>query len=249
MRNRIRNRINQRVLADASLASVILATEPANLVVSYPCNELSGTVCDNLEGTPAFDGTYVGATLNSLTAPWGEAVPLFDGVNDFVNINQLGWDFDLSEMTFLCFVHSLTHASTAKAIAIRGVGGGAHGLELGMDATDWLWSYTAQSVSIIKNGSNTTTGIWRMFVMTVSEAADEQKCFLGSAGGGLAEIGVTSTGLTAWLDATFAVDRPNIMCRREAPDQNMHGYAGYYTMWSKALTVAQLQAILDASLI
>ena len=68
--------------APSSYADRVLALSP---IAYWPLWEASGTVAHCLVN-PAQNGTYTGVTLADTTTPWGDNAPLFDGVNDKVDI-------------------------------------------------------------------------------------------------------------------------------------------------------------------
>lgn len=69
----------------ASMNDLISAL--SGLLAYWPATETSGTVADNAEGTAALDGTYKNTpTLNNTAFPGGGNLPLFDGVNECINL-------------------------------------------------------------------------------------------------------------------------------------------------------------------
>lgn len=72
----------------------------------YPLSETSGAVADNLGtlGNPA-DGNAVGVTWAQVAAPGGIMAPRFDGVNDYVGIDNSAFvnAFNGNSLTYVCW--------------------------------------------------------------------------------------------------------------------------------------------------
>jgi hypothetical protein len=67
-----------------SYRQTLLDTSP---LIYFPLDEISGTAAINYGSLGASaNGTYSGPTLNQLASPGGGNAPLFDGLNDYVDI-------------------------------------------------------------------------------------------------------------------------------------------------------------------
>lgn len=170
-----------------------------NPVLFLKLTETSGSTADNAEGTAGLDGTYVGATLDSVASPIsGDTAPLFDGVNDQVTINAAALDA----------VFNLAAGGVAGWFRVSGAGVWSDssidmGLEFGVDpnnrvrilkdsANDIRVQYKAGGAA--KNISYTTTTTdWMHVAMTWSVADDEVILYIN----GVAQ-GVPATSLGTW---------------------------------------------------
>lgn len=76
-----------------------------NLIGLWRLNESSGSVAADSSGN-GHTGTYIGATLAALTGPDGAPAPLFDGINDKVQLSASGLPdaFNGAEGTVLMWV-------------------------------------------------------------------------------------------------------------------------------------------------
>ena len=93
-------KVREFIPSAESYIDKVLAIQSANLIAYWPLNETSGSNADNIEGTAARDGTYVGVTLDSILGPDGVGqAGRWDGSNDSCNIFSASLDaaFDPTE--------------------------------------------------------------------------------------------------------------------------------------------------------
>lgn len=62
-----------------------ISSMSGTLLAYYPLGETSGTIAYDVSGLT--DGEYRGPTLGALTGPFGDPIPDFDGVDDFMDTN------------------------------------------------------------------------------------------------------------------------------------------------------------------
>lgn len=84
----------------AEYLAKVLALPSASWVGGYPLNEGTDAVIVDASGNGR-NGVYTGITWGADTSPWGEAVPFFDGLNDYGTIAALVGTFDEDECTIL----------------------------------------------------------------------------------------------------------------------------------------------------
>lgn len=179
--------------------SRVLGTEPTNLIQYLILNQTSGStaVDSSPEGN---DGTYSGATLANATGPDGRPVPLFDGVNDHVNVYSAGFDSDWNgqEFTVSLWGKVLNAAvwtdGTIKLMINLHVDADNKFFILKSNVSNEITvQYTASAVDKIINISISTIN-WFNIIVTVSLASDEMKIFLNGI-----QQGATITTLGTWI--------------------------------------------------
>ena len=222
----------------------LLSIAPANLIGYWPLWETSGAVADNLQGTAARDGAYIGVTLNSSTGPDGRPVGLWDGANDYCDIYSasLNTAFSGAEGTI-----SIWAKISAAGVWTDGAERYLYRLTVGADFlfirknttnNQVLLIYKAGGVSNSVTVSSITSAGWINFALTWSKAGDAVKAYMNGV-----QQGATSTGLGIWsgdLASTACIlgadDVPS-------PASIWDGYFAHAAVWTTPLTPAQILAL------
>lgn len=150
---------------------------PSGLIQSLPLNEVSGTAANDYSAENN-DGTYSGATLYATNAPIPrQRAPLFDGVNDFVNIQAVGFnaDFNGQEGSVVIWAKVAsssvwTDATNRRLIAITVNGTNFLILRKATTNNTLSWLYTAGGTSRSHSIGSQTSTDWFCMAMTWSLA-------------------------------------------------------------------------------
>ncbi len=213
--------------------------DPTGLIGFWPLNETSGTTAIDYSGL-GHDGTYVGVTLGDPGVPgMGFTSPFFDGVNDFVNIYSaaLAAAFSGAELTITGFgmvnPGAWTDGVSRRAVTFETNANNQHFLK--KDNTNNVFEERATNggvsrlFQIIDGGAD-----FFHFALTVSESADEAQGYLRGL-----PIGGVLNGLGVYAGALLAT-RTLIGALTTAPLLPWHGWQGPCTLWSRALTPAEI---------
>lgn len=222
----------------------VRATGP---IAYFPLWESSGTdILDQID--PNQNGTYTGVTLGQTGIGDGKTCPLFDGANDYGDINT----------ATLIAAFNAAEGSAMAWIKVSGAGVWTDGqqryiLNLKADANNQLflrklgganddklsWVYEANNtIETVISGSLSTTA-WQMMMLTWSKTGDAVKAYLYEAGSG-GQVGSTQTGLGTWSGALVLL---MIGAQTTVPDNPSDGYLAHVTIWDSALDVTTIAAL------
>lgn len=229
----------RRSLLDSSnYIQKVLGYDPA---AYWPLNETAGVVAI-CQVNPAQNGTYVGVTLANDITPWGDPVPFFDGINDYVNIYSamLAAAFSSAAGTMMAWakvgaVGAWTDGSDRIAYALRAAGFDNQTMLtksfVNNQLTTW---YEANTVTEnIDIGGQTSTD-WFCMAHTWDTGADEYESFLNGA-----QQGATQDTLGVWAGALNA----NSCCigaYNTTPNDAWHGWLSNAILWDRVLSQTQI---------
>lgn len=225
----------------SSYIQKVKGIQPASLITYWPMNEPSGTNADNAEGTAARDGTYTGVTLGQTGIGDGETCPLFDGANDYLDINtaSLRSAFDGSELTIVMWIKMFdagvwTDGTARRMLNISAPGSDNIRFERRTTNNVFRVIYQAGGVNNIRDITMSPTDFFSI-VLTVSASADAVKVYKDGT-----QQGATLTGLGVW-DGT-----PNEMkigATNATPTDVHHGYLAHSLIWTTPLGQADITSI------
>lgn len=229
-------------IAQCTYQNKVLGIETANLIAYWPMTEVAGIVAVDVTGNGR-DGVYNGPTLSAATGPGGlGALPLFDGVNDYVELysSSLSGAWNDDEFTVVAwfkaynstvwssgsykFVHNFRVSGTDAAMAI-----------VTRDASaNTLGFYYPSGTPKIFTFSSID---WTFTAITRSASANLQKSYIGTT-----EIDSQSA---AAVSLTLAKAQAGKYT--SASNLYWHGYIGHIAVWTKALNATQIEALADPS--
>lgn len=221
----------------------VLGIDRANLIAYWPLWEASGSNAVNLEGTVARDGTYSGATLGQQGIGDGHSMPLFDGVNDLVNVNSASFRsaFNGNEGT------------VAGWSIVSGAGVWTDGVErqvmrflvgdfinfvfIRKTTGDNEFSFNRSAAGVGNNVDITlsTTDLFH-WAWTWSDSADQAIAYIDGL-----QVGSIQTGLSTFA-GTIASDRTVLFAADSGGQEPWSGRGGHVPVWTAPLSAA---AILD----
>lgn len=222
----------------AEATITITATAMASMIQFLKLDETSGTNAND-SSAENNDGTYSGVTLNNATSVYGVGMPLFDGVNDYVNAYSvaLNTDFNGQECSGIVWIR-VNSASVWTDGVLREV------FRLRVDASNQiqlyknsginqiLWVYTAGGTTkTVTKSSVSPTGLISVG-FTVSKAADEFRAFYSAA-----QEGATQTGLGTW---TGALSNATLGAGSTGGANPWFGWLSYWRLYNRRLSVAEI---------
>lgn len=235
--------------SSVSLADTILALNP---IAYWKLDETSGTAAINYGslGTDA-NGTYSGPTLAQMAAPGGGLAPLFDGVNDFVNIYSaaLNGGINFNTVTVLLWIKIYNSAAWGVSaykftLNIGDSAAPVHYLQLLKNTTANQFyvgaiTYGAVTDSVLKS-SITETG-WFLSGFTVDKAADQMKAYYNGA-----QEGVTQTGLGDVSSPVLTSTLCAIGAQGSGGSLPWYGYLSHAAIFTSVLTAEEIAAVYAA---
>ncbi len=231
-----------RSMNTKSYTQKVIDLDSANLVGYWPLDETAGAVAYDRSGYNR-NGAYDGCTLANATGPDGaRPAPLFDGVNDLVNIFTAGLAtaFIGTEATFALWTKVLnagtwTDGSTRYGLYIADAGG-----------ANQYFSYKAAAPNNREeNGARmggvwtdrTITGLastdWLHIAFTMSTTGAAGKSYLNGAQFG------ANTAAGVWAGPITSAS----IGAHSTPISFWSGWLAHVAVWKAALTPAQILAL------
>ncbi len=233
----------------STYADKVLGTEGANLLAYWPLNEISGTVAQCLVNA-AQNGTYARDVSVMTTGDGigdGNTAPLFDGVNDVVEIGTVtfrnAFDGDVGTSMTWGQVNSAanwTDGANRHLQTIWTDPSNRMHYRKNSAANEAFWLYRAGGNPGTTVLDATFAGLvdWIPYVLTWDQSAGVNGEWKAYAGG--TQRGVTRTGLTtAWVGLPAAANTC-IGAQLNTPNEPWHGYLAHSAVWDVALTAAQV---------
>ena len=220
----------------------ILAIESASLIALWPLDETAGATADNAEGSAARDGSYTGVTLNHATGPDGvNGVPLFDGVNDYVDVYNASWMtsvLDGDNLSFNIWIKMTagvwTDATNRYLFVIEQNAGNKLSLRSPVTNNTLSLAFSSGAITRFKTIPSSTYN-WFCLGFTHDQAGNEFKVYLDGAHQGPAQAGGN-----AWVDGGYTPTACLIGAATTTPTSVHSGYLAYPTIWTTVLTEAQM---------
>jgi len=229
-------------------SDLVRAVSPSSLEFYFPLAETSGTQATDISGKGR-NGTYNGPALASVTTPFGKPAPLFDAINDYVDIYSAALATALatwSEGTIaaLCMVRAAsvwTDATTRNIVQISDSGVNNRASLTKNSSSNQLRNLRSHAGTTVANVASTTSPTdWFYIVQTWSVANNRLNNYIAYRGVAPAQFGTQQTGLAAWSAVTLAATRCLIgNSFRTTPANIWDGYIAEVSGWSSELTLAQ----------
>ena len=211
--------------------------QTADQIGYYRQNEGAGAVAIDLS-PQANDGAYTGVTLGETGIGDGETCPLFDGANDFNEIQSAGFaaDWDGNEFTIAGWLKV-----SAGGIWIDGNQHNA--ITISKDVNNKLYICAAVGNNtlgfrFVSGGVDKTSHVagqtstgWLHVGLTVSATADEKKTYLNGL------IKATENGLGSWVgDTALAI----IGAATTVPATCWDGWLAHWIILKQAISAAEM---------
>lgn len=215
----------------------------ANLIAYYPLNETAGTVANDISGN-ARNGEYTGPTLAQMDFPAGGKAPLFDGTNDWIQIQSasLASAFTGAEMSIIVWYKLFSADYWANTYVGNMVGlyaddnNRTYILKSNSDTNKLAANYYAGggNSNFINQTVNPTTG-WCMAALSVTDAGDAAKFFNNAV-----QLGTTRTSVPTWSGAITRA-RIGAGINSSSPgDYFCKGYLAHVQIINRAITDAEI---------
>lgn len=231
------------VLDGNSYSSRVRRVAPANLIAYWPLWEASGSAAKDISGN-GFNGAYTGVTLGQGGIGDGRTCPLFDGVNDFVDIYSTGFRdaFDGSEGSVIWW-------SKVSGVGVWTDGANRRCVQLYADVNNAIqiyksstnnrvWAiYAAGGTSEYLSRDGVSDVGWVAWGYTWSAIADEVRLFYNGS-----QSGATQTALGTWVGNLASADAV-IGARNTTPNEVWDGYLAHCAVWDTPLTPTQIAAL------
>lgn len=218
----------------------VLATQPGNLIAYWPLWETAGIVAEELVN--GWNGTYTrnvaimgtGAGIGD-----GNTAPVFNGVNDFVDVSVAGFLAAVNPDEFTVCIW------TQIPGAVWVDGSVDHWFTLYQSANNQNWIrkqnvnntyqyyFEGNNIPIFQSIGPDASVLWRHYAMLGSVAGNYLRLYVNGA-----QVGVTQVGLNAW---TFGPTLALIGAQTVAPLSPTNGLLAHVTYWNTQLTVPQIQ--------
>jgi hypothetical protein len=230
--------IGAPIFGGESYNEKVLATAAANLIAFWPLNDLSGSVADNLEGTAARDGAYTGVTLGQTGIGDGDTCPLFDGINDKVNVYSasLATAWSGIEGTFTCWLNPSTVAGGGNDAALHFEKDGNNYARIHRAEAGLVFElFSGADQAYISAGSVLSADTWYHVAMSWSESGNAVKAFIGGA----------QTGSTQAYPNTWSGTLGSTTTTIGAYGSSLYwaGRLAKAAVWTTPLTAAQISAL------
>ena len=232
--------------APKTLAQKVKILFGSNLIACYPLNETAGGTAKDSSGN-GFDGSYVGPTLAQAAFPTGGLAPLFDGTNDYVNIQGAGLAaaFNGNEGTIILFYKVLDVGVWADGTSDSMIGFYASDnnrmyLIKSSNTNKLVRTRYANGVGLPAAGGLATVAPsigWCMFTYVYSDGTDIMKSFCNSE-----QLETTITGLETWTGAPTR-SRIGAGINAGSPDNFFKGYLSHVIVLNRPATNAELLTV------
>lgn len=211
--------------------------QTADQIGYWRMNEAAGAVAIDLS-PQANDGAYTGVTLGETGIGDGETCPLFDGANDFNEIQTAGFaaDWDGNEFTIAGWLKVSgggiwTDGLQHNAITIGGAGGNLY-ICSAVGNNSVGFRLVSGGVDKTSHVSGQTSTGWIHAGMTVSATADEKIVYWNGL-----QYGVTMTGLGTWAGAsTLGL----IGAATDTPTAIWDGWLAHWIVLKQAISAAEM---------
>lgn len=214
-----------------------------NPIAYWPLNETAGATAACLVNS-AQNGTYMGVTLANVVGPDGtNYAPLFDGVNDFVNIYSatLAGIFNGAEGSAMIwsrvFNAGVWTDGTVRYAGRWAVNASNQVLIYRIATNNRLrYQYNAGGTNKLINHDSTSTS-WMNFIITWSKSSGvdgEVKAYFNGS-----QTGATQTALGVWAGA-LNLSTVIIGAASTIPASPWYGYLAHVAVWDRPLTATQI---------
>lgn len=234
-------------------SNLVRSVSPSTLEFYYPLAETSGTQATDYSGKGR-NGTYSGAALASVATPFGNPAPLFDAINDYVDIYSAALATALatwSEGTIaaLCRVRAAsvwTDATTRNILQISDSGQSNRVVLSRHSVNAQLRDLRSHAGTTVANVASTTSPTdWFYIAQSWSVANNRLRNWISYRGVAPAQLGTTQTGLSAWSAVTLASTRCLIGNSFTTTPANLwDGYIADVSGWSAELDLNQLGPVM-----
>lgn len=229
--------------ADTPYFERVLNVAPLSLIGLWRLAESSGSDAAD-SGANGYDGTYVGATLAGLTGPDGENAPVFDGVNDYVELYSAGLAgaIDTTKGSALVWVKAADSSvwTDGQYRRVFHISSGS-----ALNQIDFEKYNVNNSFRVYFDGNASGTVVdyveyttsrtdWFCAACTWDLTADEFKVYIDGV-----QVGTTQTGLGAW---GAAISDINIGSRWDGA-HNWKGGIALAALWDETLSDSQIAAL------
>ena len=227
---------------EVAYADKVAAIEAANLIAYWPLWELSGATADNYEGTAARDGAYTGVTLGQTGIGDGNTCPLFDGVEDLVDVYTASlkdaWNGAVGTMGIWVQASAAEWADdTDRRIFNFYVDGNNRVYMQRVEANEVVITYEAGDVIETVTVTGFTVASFYHLAVTWDKAAEEVKVYKNGS-----QFGATMGTLGVWAGALKSTNTV-IGAYSTTPGVCWNGKLAHLNVWTKALTPAQILSV------
>lgn len=214
--------------------------QAANLLALWRMNEAAGAVVADSSGN-SYNGSATGVTWGQAGIGDGGTAPLFDGANDYIDVQSAGLTtaFNAAAGTVSIWVNATTWndgaASVVLSFRVNNDNAVLISKATGGDVTV-RYRAGATNKDVVISAASLTNGKWHLMTITWSVAADEVKVYLDGA-----QSGLTQTSLGTWVGA------PGIMligAVTTTPTSVWAGKLALAALWNVALTPAQIASLM-----
>jgi hypothetical protein len=156
----------------------VLNVDRGNLIAYWPLDETAGVTANDISER-GHDGIYDGPTLNNAAGPDGYGAPLFDGVNDSVNVYSAGlraaWNGAAGTVIAWCKVLNVgVWTDGINRYAVYFSADGNNHISVKKNNTNNRFEFIRNGSGTLNNGRHEgmTTTDWFFSAITWSEAND-----------------------------------------------------------------------------
>jgi hypothetical protein len=212
------------------------------LIAYWALNESSGTSANDLSEN-GYHGVYSGVSLANLAAPGGSSAPLFDGVNDYVNIGDsgIGAEYDGDEGSLFIWYRPfnagvLSDGSTDLVIQIVTSTLSWIAIQKATTAGRLTIQRRADDSSLKSvNLDGVTAANWLHLGCTWSRNADEFRVYRDGS-----QTGATLTGLTA-ITGSINTQYTNVgVSYRPTLANPLNGWAAHALLLNRAASPTEI---------
>lgn len=234
-------------------SDLVLGAAPGTLQFYFPLSEGSGSVARDLSGNGRH-GTYYGPTLGAALTPFGAPAPLFDAINDYVDIYTAALATALatwSEGTVAALVRvragSVWTDGATRVICQLSDSGQSNRVVMSRHSVNaQLRDLRAHAGTTVANVASTTSPTdWFYIAQTWSVSNNRLTNYISYRGVAPAQLGSTKTGLAAWSAVTLSSTRCLIGNTYTVTPANLwDGYIAEVSGWSSELDLTQLAPVM-----
>jgi hypothetical protein len=239
-RNKVQVMVNDLYSVDAPLAASyrarVLATNPSRY---NPLAEGGGTTILDIAANN-YSGVYSGVTWDGTLSPFGEAVPFFDGANDYGDLLSSAWSsaFSFNEGSLLIWFKVATGAWTdsvaRRLIDLNRLVSADHDITLvKSNVSNRLTSLRRVPGSLrIFEQNGLTNPNWNSVILSWSATANQFTMYLNGAlfGTHIAPAGTSSGLIRSYLGVS----------NHTPPASVWHGYFSNLVFWPTAADAAKI---------
>ena len=232
-------------LGGGSYSEKVLATQRANLIAYWPLWEASGAVAYDVSGNGR-NGATSGATLGATGIGDGRTAYLFDGINDFVRLDNadfLTLTSYRNEGSFMMWWTVVDIVATRYPFWICDhLTTFTYRLLFEITSTGFLNAYRTDGAGVTKTATHTftpTANAWYNTILTWSVSGNYFRQYLNGA-----LVGTPATAIAAASANTLVADRSQFGAHTNSPPAGVHkGKIAHGALWSFPLTASEIAAL------